>query len=287
MEDQRLVTLALEYRFVTKAQVDQAEREQRSLSDRGLERSVWFLLQDLGFVSDDQARQLRKHVSSAAIRALEVEGYMLQNRIGSGGMGDVFLARAQDGREVAVKLLAAKFAQNAEHARRFQREARASLRLRHPHIARTLSAGGVDGQRYMIMELIRGPSLKQRLVEQGRLDQEACLTLLLHMASALRYAWSHAVLHRDVKPANLMLAPARPGLDEPFCAKLCDFGLAKVWQRDASDAGSSGQLTGTGMALGTPHYMAPEQASGEHDLDQRASTTAPWARRSTAARARP
>jgi eukaryotic-like serine/threonine-protein kinase len=270
MEDRRMVQLALMNRYVTPAQIEEATREQQQLADRGVERSVWFLLLDLGFISDAQARDLRKHISSSAIRALEVDGYVLQGRIGSGGMGDVFRARNPAGGEAAVKLLSSKISANPEHARRFQREARAGLRLLHPHITRSLSAGEMEEQRYLIMELIKGPSLKQYIQECGKMSEADGLVLIWQIASALGYAWSHGVLHRDVKPGNLMLAPPRPALQEPFCAKVCDFGLAKVWQRSDDEHESGGQLTATNMALGTPHYMAPEQASGEKDLDQRA-----------------
>ncbi len=266
-----MVQLALDNRLLTIEQVERAKKEQQSLADRGVERSLWFLLLDLGYVNDAQARDLRKYVSSTSIRALEVEGFVLQGRIGSGGMGDVFRATNAAGQEAAVKLLSSKLAKNQENARRFQREARASMRLKHPHITQSLAAGEVEGQRYLVMELIKGPSLKQRMTERGKLPEDQAIILLWQIASALRYAWNHGVLHRDVKPANLMLAPPRAGVAEPFCAKICDFGLAKVIvQGDAPDEDSKGMLTGAGMALGTPHYMPPEQASGEIDLDQRA-----------------
>jgi len=271
MEDQRMVQLALDNHMLTMEQVERAKKEQQSLADRGVERSLWFLLLDLGYVNDTQARDLRKYVSSTAIRALEVEGFVLQGRIGSGGMGDVFRAVNAAGQEAAVKLLSTKLAKNEENARRFQREARASMRLKHPHITQSLAAGDVEGQRYLVMELIKGPSLKQRMSERGKLPEDHATILLWQIASALRYAWNHGVLHRDVKPANLMLAPPRAGVVEPFCAKICDFGLAKVMVQDGPiDEESKGMLTGAGMALGTPHYMPPEQASGEIDLDQRA-----------------
>lgn len=266
-----MVQLALDYRMLTEEQVERAKKEQQVLADRGVERSLWFLLLEMGYVTDLQARDLRKYVSSTSIRALEVEGYVLQGRIGSGGMGDVFRATNAAGQEAAVKLLSSKLAKNQENARRFQREARASMRLKHPHITQSLAAGEVEGQRYLVMELIKGPSLKQRMSERGKLPEDQAIILLWQMASALRYAWNHGVLHRDVKPANLMLAPPRPGVVEPFCAKICDFGLAKVMvQGGVPDEDSKGMLTGAGMALGTPHYMPPEQASGEIDLDQRA-----------------
>ncbi len=235
-----MVQLALMNRYVTPTQIEEATREQQLLADRGVERSVWFLLLDLGFISDAQARDLRKHISSSSIRALEVDGYVLQGRIGSGGMGDVFRARNAAGEEAVVKLLSSKISANPEHARRFQREARAGLRLLHPHITRSLSAGEMEEQRYLIMELIKGPSLKQYIQESGKMGEADGLVLIWQISSALGYAWSHGVLHRDVKPGNLMLAPPRPGLQEPFCAKVCDFGLAKVWQRSDDEVESGG-----------------------------------------------
>lgn len=271
MEDPHLVQLARERGFITEAQVAQAQAEQKTLSERGIERSLWFLIQDFGFVSDQQSRELRRYISSSRVRALEVESYTIQGRLGSGGMGDVFRGTNAAGDEVAVKLLATRYSQHEEYAKRFQREAKATLRLSHPHITRSISAGLIEGQRYLIMELVPGKSLKERINTGGPLSEREGVTLLTQMALALRYAWRRGVLHRDVKPANIILAPPRPGVDEPFCAKLCDFGLAKTWQVAGEETASltRGHLTHSGVALGTPHYMSPEQASGEHDLDQR------------------
>ena len=271
MEDLQLVQLAIERRYLTADQIDRARREQQSLSDRGVQRSLWFLVQDLGFVSDQQTMELRRYISSTCVRALEIEGFTLQGRIGQGGMGEVFRARDAAGREVAVKLLSSKYSTSEEYAHRFQREARATLRLQHPHITRSLSAGAIEAQRYLMMELVAGRSLKERIQAEGPLSEEDGMTLLVQMAYALRYAWRRGVLHRDVKPANIILALPREGVAEPFCAKLCDFGLAKTWQLNGEETSTftKGDLTHSGVALGTPHYMSPEQASGEHDLDQR------------------
>ena len=270
MDDQRLVQLALEQGHVTPDQVADAQREQRALADRGLDNSIWYLLQDLGHLSEKAANDLRKKTSSSSLRALEVDGYQLQGRLGAGGMGDVFRGRNAAGEEVAVKLLSPKFQANEEYQRRFDREARTSMRLHHPHIARSLGAGVVQGTRYLLMEVVEGPSLKGRIQDQGPINEREALFLLEQMAGALGHSWAEGVLHRDVKPANIIMGPARPGIDEPFCAKLIDFGLAKAWQ-DAEHSGeeSRGGLTGAGLALGTPHYMSPEQASGQADLDQR------------------
>ena len=271
VEDQHLIQMALERKFIFADQVAKAKAEQKNLADHGIERSLWFLCLDLGYVDDKHTRELIKYISSSRVNALEIEGYVIQGRIGSGGMGDVFRGRNAAGNEVAVKLLSTKYSQHEEYAARFQREAKASGRLRHPHIARTLGAGEIEGQRWMMMELVHGKILKERINTEGPMLEADAQMLLAQMAHALRYAWQRGVLHRDVKPANIILSPAREGRNEAFCAKICDFGLAKTWQIAGEETGAMtrGELTHAGVALGTPHYMSPEQASGENDLDQR------------------
>ncbi|MDW8373052.1 MAG: serine/threonine-protein kinase [Planctomycetota bacterium] len=270
MHDERLVQLALARGYVTPEQVARARAEQRALADRGIEHSLYFILQDLGFLREEDARELRRSTSSSVQRALEVEGFIIQGRLGSGGMGDVFRAAHPDGRVAAIKLLSGRLAKNEEYVRRFQREARAMQRLDHPHVVRVLSVGECFGTHYIMMEFVDGSSLKTHIIEHGPLDERGALTILVQMASALRHAWQHGVLHRDVKPANILLAAPRPQVTEPFCAKLCDFGLARLHASAADPDLSRGDLTGTGLALGTPHYMSPEQATGEADIDQRA-----------------
>ena len=270
MEEDRLVQLALTRGCVTTKQIERAKAEQQTLADRGVDHGLYFLLQDLGFLSESDARDLRRSVSSSAIRALEVDGFIIQGRLGSGGMGDVFRSAHPDGRIAAVKLLSGKLAKSEEYVRRFLREGRAMQRLNHQHIVGVFGSGESLGTHYILMELVEGPSLKSWLVDKGKLQPAQAAVVLRQMAEALGYAWDHSVLHRDVKPANILIGPPRPGHDEPFCSKLCDFGLARLGP-DSNDADlSRGGLTGSGLALGTPHYMSPEQASGEPDVDQRA-----------------
>ncbi len=270
MDDARLVQMALDQGLVSPEQVTRAEQELKRLQERGLDNSVWYLLQDLGMLTEEAARRLRRNASSATLGALEVDGYVIQGKLGQGGMGDVFRGRRADGAEAAVKLLGARYNGNAEYIRRFEREARASIRLVHPHICRGLASGAVQGTRYLVMEVVEGPSLKSRIQDKGPITETEAVCLLEQMAEALGHAWEEGVLHRDVKPANIILGPPRADRDEPFNAKLIDFGLAKVWQDGPGGAEEShGGLTGAGLALGTPHYMSPEQASGQQDLDQR------------------
>src|SRR5882757_8708409 len=159
--------MALKQGLLTEEQVEKARSEQRSLADRGVQRTLWFLVSDLGFMNQDQTRMLRKNLSSARIRALEVEGYVIQGRIGAGGMGEVFRGRNEKGEEAAIKLLSQKVSQHTEHVRRFDREARTTLHLHHPHITQTFSSGEIDGQRYLVMELVTGPTLREYLIKEG------------------------------------------------------------------------------------------------------------------------
>jgi hypothetical protein len=267
VDDDRCFALAQERGWITAAAAGRLMDEQRALADRGLNHSLWFLAQDLGVVSDAQARDLRTSISSTRVRALVVEGCEIQGRLGSGGMGDVFRALRPDGRAVAVKLLAARCAGDPEHRRRFAREARAGMRIRHIHAVPVLSAGEMDGQPYLLMELVDGMSLKAHLAAHGPLDEPAAWALIAQMAAALGHAADQGVIHRDVKPANILLGAATTGA--PFHARICDFGLAKVWLDGGPDPDSVGHLTGAGLALGTPHYMSPEQAAGQADLDCR------------------
>jgi hypothetical protein len=186
---------------------------------------------------------------------MEVLGYRyrLVDQLGSGGMGVVW--RAFDevlDRQVAVKVLAAKYAGDANSRRRVLAEARAAARLTHPHIAGVYDYGESvtdtgDRVPFVVMELLSGRSLEQRL-KRGRLPAESALRICAEVASALAAAHAHGLVHRDVKPANIMLTPSG--------AKVVDFGLAAV-------AGERADADGTGILLGTPAYLAPERLSGD------------------------
>ena len=190
----------------------------------------------------------------------EVGGFELIAKIGQGGMGAVFKARQKSlDRIVALKLLPPNIAKDKLFIERFVREARASARLNHPHVV-----GGIDvgqdpatGLWYFAMEFVDGPTVRQVLKERGRLPEDEALKIVRDIAGALECAHQNGMVHRDVKPDNILLS--RNGM-----AKLADLGLARQTKDDAS-------LTQSGVALGTPFYMAPEQVRGEVDqLDTRA-----------------
>lgn len=177
--------------------------------------------------------------------------YVLGQVLGRGGMGVVYRAtHVHLGREVALKLLAPDLTTNDEFRRRFLRESRLAASLDHPNVITVYDAGDFNGTLYIAMRYVEGVDLAQLLRKQGRLDPLAALSLLDQVADALDAAHEHGLIHRDVKPANVMIASGR--------CYLTDFGLTK----DAGASPASAGMTRTGMFLGTLSYAAPEQIEG-------------------------
>ncbi len=179
--------------------------------------------------------------------------------IGYGGMGMVYKARQPKlERLVALKLLPQSLAANATFAERFNREARVLARLNHPNIVTVYDFGESGGFFYLLMEFIDGVNLRQAM-RAGRFSPQQALFLVPKICEALQFAHDEGVLHRDIKPENILL-------DTRGRVKIADFGIAKL----VGEAKENLTLTGSGIAVGTPHYMAPEQLEHPHDVDQRA-----------------
>jgi serine/threonine-protein kinase len=175
--------------------------------------------------------------------------YVIREELGRGGMGIVFRATEPAlEREVAVKVIRSHQLANEEELRRFHIEARAAARLQHPNIIGIHEFGEVDGLHYFAMEYVAGETLADRL-KRGRLEIEEAARLSLEIARAVEYLHGQSVLHRDLKPSNILI-------DESGTPYVMDFGLARIFGTDES------QQTKTGAILGTPSYMAPEQAAG-------------------------
>jgi serine/threonine protein kinase len=176
--------------------------------------------------------------------------YRLGERIAAGGMGAVYRAVDETlGRPVAVKALRRELADDPTFLERFRREARAAAGLSHPGVAAIYDYGESDGQPFMVMELVEGENLAERVAARGRLPWQEAFAIGEQVAAALAAAHAHGLVHRDVKPANIMLG--RDGR-----AKVTDFGIAQAAQ--------TATLTRTGMVLGSANYVAPEQAKGGH-----------------------
>ncbi len=182
--------------------------------------------------------------------------YTLQREIGRGGMATVFLAHdLKHDRAVALKVLHPELAM-ALGPERFQREIRLAARLQHPHILTVHDSGDAEGHLWFTMPFVEGESLRSRLNRERQLPLDDAVRIGIEAARALDYAHTHGVVHRDVKPENILLTADGSTL-------VADFGIARAL------GGDDAHLTGTGMSVGTPAYMSPEQASGERNVDGR------------------
>ena len=178
----------------------------------------------------------------------QIGGYNVDDLLGEGGMGKVYTATGPDGGRVALKLVKDDYARDETFRRRFYREARIAQTVKHPNVVPVLDTGEVDGLPYMAQRYIEGMSLDEKLKRDGPLDAQTAVQVCTDVAAGLEALWAAGMVHRDVKPANILL-------DESGRGYITDFGLAKDTQGSL--------LTLPGQALGSMDYMAPEQIRGE------------------------
>jgi serine/threonine protein kinase/TolB-like protein len=188
--------------------------------------------------------------------------YTIERELIGGGMALVFVGEDHDlGRKVVIKILPPELAASVS-AERFRREILTVARLQHPHIVPVLKAGDVDGLPYFVMPYVDGESIDVRLRRTPTLGVRETLGIMKDVARALAFAHEHGVVHRDIKPGNVLLAAGS--------ATVTDFGVAKALSSARRSGEKGAGLTNTGMSLGTILYMAPEQAAGDPDIDGRA-----------------
>jgi serine/threonine protein kinase len=195
--------------------------------------------------------------SEASKAAMQTVGnYDLLEKIAEGGMGAIWKGRQRTtGQIVAVKIMPAHMASNATLLKRFEQEFRAASRLDHPNIVRALDYGESEGKPYLVMEFVQGESLGQRIEREGRIPEAEAIRIIAQVAQGLHRAHKENLVHRDVKPDNILVTPEG-------AAKLADLGLVKETETDLN-------LTKTGRGLGTPHFMAPEQFRNAKNADPR------------------
>src|SRR5919109_3329164 len=182
--------------------------------------------------------------------------YRIKAEIGSGGMSTVYLALDQTlERQVAVKILHSEVSRDESALERFRREARTVAQLSHPHIVMVIDAGEDDGRPYIVFEHVKGETLKSKIKRTGRLPISEAVAYAIEVGRALEAAHDHQLVHRDVKPQNVLI-------DEEGRAKVTDFGIAR-----SLEIGTE-QLTGAGRVVGTTDYVSPEQALGHEVTGQ-------------------
>ncbi|HVS39436.1 MAG TPA: serine/threonine-protein kinase [Gemmataceae bacterium] len=209
-----------------------------------------------GALTASQARRAKKEL--AALLGQQIPGYLLQEKLGQGSMGVVYKARQVSmDRQVAVKLLHPKLAADPEFMTRLTREAHVAAKLSHNNIIQAIDVGSAGALRYFVMELVEGKTIRQELDAGKVYEEKDALEIIIQIAQALGHASKRGLVHRDVKPANIVLTA-------DGVAKLADLGMA----RDAADLTQAKRERG--LTIGTPYYIAPEQIRGRGDIDVRA-----------------
>ncbi|MHC4597595.1 MAG: serine/threonine protein kinase [Planctomycetota bacterium] len=248
--------IAIAYNFVSADQVLDCVIVQKKMKELGVQpKRLGEIMVEKGFITQDQANNIFK-IQGREGGHLQILGYKLVKKLGGGSMGSVYKAKQLSmDRMVAIKLLSPQLARNEKFVTRFMREARAVARLNHINIISGIDVGESNGINYFAMEYVDGPTLISVLESNGALDEKRSLKVTLQIARALEHAHKHNMVHRDIKPDNIMIAK-----DET--AKLCDLGLAR-------DVSQSPEASEQGQSLGTPNYISPEQAKGQGDIDIR------------------
>ncbi len=262
---ERLIRSQLLSEAAVQAAIDQAR------SKRGEEISASEFAEFL--VTEDRLSQFQADSLMQGFTRFFLDDFKLVDRIGYGRMAGVYRAVHKRGMPIAVKILPPNRAQNPDILARFQREAHLARMLHHPHVVKTYHLGCVSGLYYIAMELLEGQTLEERLVEKNTLPPAEVIRLAEQVLQALQHVHKKRLVHRDVKPANLMLVPLPESANagsRQYTVKLLDVGLGRVlFSEDEQDDGPGPDLTKAGELIGTAAYMAPEQHADSHAADIR------------------
>lgn len=256
--DTELGKAFVEQGLVTRTELEMCREQQKQSSDPS-QRSLADLLVENNFITANQAKRIRGQIVDDRKTASQIPGYQLLGKLGKGAMATVYKARQISlDRIVAIKVLPRKFSESAEFVDRFYKEGKAAAKLSHNNIVQAIDVScSPDGYHFFVMECIEGKTLYDIMQEGHKFSEAEALDIAIQMASALAHAHERGLIHRDVKPKNIILAPGG-------VAKLTDLGLARA-TNDKLAAESE-----AGKAYGTPYYISPEQIRGEIDIDFRA-----------------
>jgi len=216
------------------------------------------LMINLGYVTQGQAERLGASINQSKAAAHQIPGYKILGKLGAGAMAIVYKAKQLSlDRTVAIKVLPKRFTENPEYVERFYKEGRAAGKLNHNNIVQAVDVGEAGGYHYFVMEYVEGKTLYDDISAGKVFSEDEALDVIIQVARALEHAHDRDLIHRDVKPKNIMI-------DTAGVVKLADMGLA----RETTDIEAA--KTEKGKAYGTPYYIAPEQIRGEMDIDGRA-----------------
>ena len=216
------------------------------------------LMVELGYITPGQAQRLKATIKESKAAVHQIPGYKILGKLGSGAMAIVYKAKQLSlNRTVAIKVLPKRFSENPEYVERFYREGRVAAKLSHNNIVQAYDVGEAGGYHYFVMEYVEGKTLYDDLAAGKIFSEQEALDIVIQVAEALAHAHERGLIHRDVKPKNIMITPEG-------VAKLADMGLA----RETTDVELA--KSEAGKAYGTPYYISPEQIQGKVDIDGRA-----------------
>lgn len=260
IDDSQIARLVVERKLCTANELELVRAEQRSLVSKGKPISLRDMLIQHGYVTHTQVKRLQMAMDEDSMYrpAQQIPGFQVLSKLGQGAMAVVFKAKQLSlDRIVAIKVLPKRLSENPEFVERFYREGRAAARLNHANIVQAYDVGESGGYHYFVMEYIDGKTIYDLIAEGKPIHEKEAIRVVIQCASALQHAHDQGLIHRDVKPKNLMLTKSGD-------VKLADMGLA----REVGD-----YVTATaeaGRAYGTPYYISPEQIRGEINIDARA-----------------
>jgi eukaryotic-like serine/threonine-protein kinase len=216
------------------------------------------MMVELGYLTNNQAERLRASLKETKTAVQQIPGYKILGKLGAGAMAVVYKAKQLSlNRTVAIKVLPKRFTENREYVERFYKEGQAAAKLNHNNIVQAFDVGESGGYHYFVMEYVEGKTLYDDLSAGKVFSEKESLDITIQVAHALEHAHNRGLIHRDVKPKNIMM-------DNENVVKLADMGLA----RETTDIETA--KTEAGKAYGTPYYISPEQIRGEIDIDGRA-----------------
>jgi eukaryotic-like serine/threonine-protein kinase len=245
--------LVIDQGLATSDEVQHCLEKARQLREEKNQASLVQLLVDNEYVTRRQISRLRQ-IIEAERSGQKIPGYKILGKLGAGAMATVFKARQISlDRTVAIKVLPRKFTSSAQFIERFYAEGRAAAQLNHPNIVQAFDVGKAGDYHYFVMEYVDGRTVYDDIVKHKRYSEAEAIDIITQMAEALQHAHERGLIHRDVKPKNIMM-------NKDGVAKLADMGLARaVSDKEAAEAEA-------GKAFGTPYYISPEQIRGEMDI---------------------
>ena len=251
-----LVRHLLEHGLVDKVELDECMAAQKAITEQNEQTSLAGILVARGYLTTKQAERIKSRLEGdKPVR--QIPGFQVIERIGAGAMATVFKAKQLSlNRTVAIKILPRHLSHNQEFVERFYKEGQAAAKLNHNNLVQAIDVGEANGYHYFVMEYIEGESIHEQMARGKKYTEKESLEIIIQVCQALAHAHERGLIHRDIKPKNIMITPEG-------VIKLADLGLAReIADMRAADSEA-------GRAYGTPYYIAPEQIRGERDIDDR------------------